>query len=156
MTTDDTTGTRILELREQTKSFVTRRLRTGGTTTAIRDELGDVAALADDVLGDIVETLWTKRDTWVELNSEEQRRWAFVVARNMTDRRLAAARELPRRKARLAPVIDGLGEHRSADQDRLTDLEHLRSSSRPKSASAPGTKSSQPACATTSPVCASN
>lgn len=119
-------GARILELRDQTKGFVVRRLRTGGITAAVRDEIGDITAVTEDVLGDVVETLWSKRSSWAALSAEEQRRWAFVVARNMTDRRLTAAREAPGRKARLAPVLDGLGERRCADQDRLTDLERLR------------------------------
>ena len=126
MNTDTQVGERILALQDQVRGFVTRRLRAGSTSAVVRDELGDIAATTDDVLGGLVETLWVKRDTWSPLGEVEQRRWTFVVARNLAERRLHEARSAAVRKVKVAPVLGGLADPRSADADLLAAIAHLR------------------------------
>lgn len=126
MNTDIQTGERIRDLQEQLRGFVHRRLYAGSRAYVVRDEFGDVAAATDDVLGDVAVVLWKGREAWVDLPAEQQRRWAFGVARNLANRRLKAARDLPARKLKVAPVIDGLAEKRTLDPDLLAAVEHLR------------------------------
>ncbi|QAY62468.1 hypothetical protein ET495_03480 [Xylanimonas allomyrinae] len=126
MNTDTQIGERICDLQRQVRGFVAGRLRAGTTAPVVRDELGDITTAIDDVLGDVAATLWAKRDTWTPLGGVDQRRWTFTVARNLTERRLAAARGVMVRKTKIAPVLDGLGDAHHANDDLLAAVAHLR------------------------------
>ena len=88
---DDETGARALALAADVEGYVHRRLRTAGTTAVVRDELGDLTSATDEVVGDVVEILWIKRERWAGLPAEDQRRWTFGVARNLVARRIKTA-----------------------------------------------------------------
>ncbi|WP_166850837.1 hypothetical protein [Isoptericola sp. BMS4] len=122
---DDEIGVRVLGLADSVEGYVHRRLRTAGTTAVMRDELGDVASATSEVVGDVVEILWTKRDQWTVLCDEDQRRWTFAVARNVVARRVKKAYATHVHRSELVPLVDGTGEPTVADP-RLAALAELR------------------------------
>lgn len=122
---DDDVGASVLGLAADVEGYVHRRLRTAGTTAVVRDELGDLATATSEVLGDVVEILWTKRDQWTALCGEDQRRWTFAVARNLVARRVKKAYATHVHRSELVPLLDGTGEPTAADP-RLAALAELR------------------------------
>jgi len=118
-------GARVLALAADVEGYVHRRLRTAGTTAVMRDELGDLTSATNEVVGDVVEILWTKRSQWVALCPEDQRRWTFGVARNLVARHLKTARTTSVRMREMVPLLDGIDEPAAVDP-RLTALADLR------------------------------
>ncbi|MEG3614644.1 hypothetical protein [Isoptericola haloaureus] len=121
---DNEIGARVLGLAADVEGYVHRRLRTAGTTAVVRDELGDLANATSEVVGDVVEILWTKRDQWTTLCDEDQRRWTFAVARNLVARRAKKAYATHVHKSELVPLLDGRGEPTAFDP-RLAALAEL-------------------------------
>ncbi|MCK0117016.1 hypothetical protein MWU57_08200 [Isoptericola sp. S6320L] len=122
---DDEVGARVLGLAADVESYVHRRLRTAGSTAVVRDELGDLASATSEVVGDVVEILWTKRDQWTTLCDEDQRRWTFAVARNIVARRVKKAYATRVHRSEFVPLLDGTGEPTVVDP-RLDTLAELR------------------------------
>ncbi len=125
MCDDDEIGARVIALAADVEGYVHRRLRTAGTTAVVRDELGDLASATSEVVGDVVEVLWTKRDQWTTLCDEDQRRWTFAVARNLVARRVKKAYATHVHRSELVPLMDGTGEPAAVDP-RLAALAELR------------------------------
>jgi hypothetical protein len=121
----DVIGSRVLALASDVERYVHRRLRTAGTTAVMRDELGDLDGATGELVGDVVEVLWTKRGQWAALCAEDQRRWTFGVARNLVARRLKTARATHIRRSEMVPLLDGLGQPAAVDP-RLAAFAELR------------------------------
>jgi hypothetical protein len=118
-------GARILALVADVKGYVHRRLRAAGTTAVIRDELGDLTGATSEVVGDVVEILWSKRGQWSTLGAEDQRRWTFGVARDLVARRIKSAFATQAHRNEIVPLLGGTDEPVAADP-RLTALAELR------------------------------
>lgn len=118
-------GARVLALAADVEGYVHRRLRTAGTTAILRDELGDLTSAASEVVGDVVEILWTKHSQWTSLCPEDQRRLTFGVARNLVARRLKTARIAHVRTAEIVPLLNSVDEPAVVDP-RLAALAELR------------------------------
>ncbi|PFG43754.1 hypothetical protein ATJ88_2461 [Isoptericola jiangsuensis] len=122
---EDDVGTRILELCAHVEGYARRRLSTAGTSTVLRDELGDLASAAGEIAGDVVEILWTQRDRWTGQCAEDQRRWTFGIARNLVARRVKTARATYIHRSETLPLLDEPAVPNAADP-RLTALAALR------------------------------